>query len=69
MTGAGEESWELTPRRPWRGTPHLLRVDPALEDVAGNSVGRVFDRDLSRFEDPPSPAGQVTVPFRPACPA
>jgi hypothetical protein len=35
----------------WASGPHQLVVDPVLEDLAGNSVSRVFDRDLSRSED------------------
>jgi hypothetical protein len=65
-TGSREQSWQLTPDQSWQHTSHLLSVDPALEDVAGNSVARVFDRDLSRPEDRPRPAGPVTVPFRPS---
>jgi len=40
-------------------------VDPALEDLAGNSVSRVFDRDLTRPEDEPRETGPVVVTFRP----
>jgi hypothetical protein len=63
--GAGEQSWQLVPRRAWALGPHQLIVDPALEDVAGNSVSRVFDRDLSRPEDEPRQARPVTLAFRP----
>ena len=31
-------------------------VDPRLEDLAGNSIARVFDRDLERDEAPADPA-------------
>ena len=44
---AGERSWAFTPDQPWRGARHELLVDTALEDLGGNSVTRVFDRDLS----------------------
>jgi hypothetical protein len=43
--------------RQWVFTPSVgvvgleLRVDSRLEDLAGNSVRRVFDRDLERAED------------------
>jgi hypothetical protein len=63
--GPEERSWRLVPSRPWRPGLHRLVVDPVLEDVAGNSVSRVFDRDLGRPEDDPRPPGPVTVPFRP----
>ncbi len=67
-TGPGESSWRLRPRRPWSAGEHHLVVDPVLEDVAGNSVSRVFDRDLGSTGDD----GQVRLGapgpllFRPA---
>jgi hypothetical protein len=63
--GAGEQSWQLAPRRAWVPGPHQLTVDPILEDLAGNSVSRVFDRDLTRSEDRPRQARPVTLTFRP----
>jgi hypothetical protein len=63
--GHEERSWQLTPDRAWARGDHQLIVDPVLEDLAGNSVSRVFDRDLSRPEDQPRPARPVTVGFRP----
>ncbi len=46
-------SWALAPERPWAAASYQLIVDPVLEDIAGNSVRRVFDRDLDRREDDP----------------
>ncbi len=66
LIGAGEGHWQLVPSQPWAPGPHQLIVDPALEDLAGNSVSRVFDRDLTRQEDQPRPARPVSVSFRPA---
>jgi hypothetical protein len=63
--GAGEQSWQLAPRRAWARGSHQLIVDPVLEDLAGNSVSRVFDRDLSRPEDEPRQARPVSVLFQP----
>ena len=63
--GPEERSWRLAPREAWAPGSHLLVVDPVLEDVAGNSVSRVFDRDLTRSEDQPREARPVTVTFRP----
>lgn len=37
--------WSFVPNEPWRAGSHELHVDAALEDVAGNSVARVFDAD------------------------
>ena len=33
-------------------------IGPRLEDLAGSSVARVFDRDLERDEAPPDPASE-----------
>jgi hypothetical protein len=52
-------------RRTWAFGSHQLIVDPVLEDLAGNSVSRVFDRDLARTADQPRRAWPVTVRFRP----
>jgi len=64
-TGPGEQSWQLVPGRAWAATAHQLIVEPVLEDLAGNSVSRVFDRDLTRPEDQSRPARPVTIAFRP----
>jgi hypothetical protein len=58
LAGPQERSWQLTPARPWSPGVHSLVVDPVLEDVAGNSVSRVFDRDLA--EDTPDESQPVT---------
>ena len=63
--GPEERSWRLTPRQPWAAGPHQLVVDPVLEDLAGNSVSRVFDRDLARAQDDPRLARPAAVTFRP----
>jgi hypothetical protein len=64
-TGTEERSWRWTPRQAWAPGPHQLVVDPILEDLAGNSVSRVFDRDLTRREDDPRQSQAVTLKFRP----
>lgn len=62
--GVGERSWTFTPDLPWSAGEHVLRVDPVLEDVAGNSVTRVFDRDLAEPTD--RPGGRTELRFSPA---
>jgi hypothetical protein len=55
--GQGETSWVYHPAHSWSAGEYRLLVDPVLEDLAGNSVRRVFDRDLNRPEHrPPIPA-------------
>lgn len=65
VLGPEERSWRLVPEAAWAPAAHQLLVDPVLEDLAGNSVSRVFDRDLSRREDDPHGDRPVTVAFRP----
>ena len=60
--GAGEKSWRFHPDQPWEAAAYTLAVDPVLEDLAGNSLTRVFDRDLERAEDAP-PRGPEPVLF------
>ena len=41
-----------------------LVVDTTLEDLAGNSVARVFDRELADPDHDPIAAKTVTLEFR-----
>ena len=61
--GPGERSWRFEPRSPWEEGTHLVIVDPRLEDLAGNSLIRVFDRDLMVAEDEPTDARHVAIDF------
>jgi hypothetical protein len=53
----GATWWRVTP------APDMVDVDTALEDVAGNSIRRVFDRDLTRREDDPLDDSHITLAF------
>ena len=61
--GPGDTSWRFTPTDPWAAGRHALVVDPSLEDLAGNSLARVFDRDLTEPGDPMSTTQPVSVDF------
>lgn len=41
-----ETQWMFIPESPWSAEEFLLKVDTALEDVAGNRVGKPFDVDV-----------------------
>ena len=43
---AHETRWRFTPSAPWQSGSHTLVIDMALEDLAGNRIGRPFDVDL-----------------------
>jgi hypothetical protein len=59
--GPGEAQWVFTPAVPWPAEACALRVDAALEDLAGNSVRRVFDRDLRLAQDDPLAVTEVVL--------
>jgi hypothetical protein len=64
---AGEWSWTFTPASTWSPSAYTLTVAPELEDVAGNSVTRVFDRDITNPDHRPRPAEptQLSLAGRP----
>jgi hypothetical protein len=65
--GEGQEAWSWLPAAPWAEGPHELVVDTRLEDLAGNAVARVFDREVT--VDPAVDVGPtVVLPFRPVSP-
>ena len=41
-----ETRWTFQPSQPWRAGRYDLVIDMALEDLAGNRIGRPFDVDL-----------------------
>ena len=61
-----ERSWSFTPAEPWAAGHHTLVVDAMLEDTAGNSVRRVFDRDLTDDMQSPDAVDHAAVEFLPA---
>ena len=63
-TGPGETSWLFRPVSPWTEGKHRLFVERQLEDLAGNSPVRVFDRDMTEVEEQPAPTGPLAVEFR-----
>jgi hypothetical protein len=65
---SGEQCWRFEPYTAWESGRYRLVVEPSLEDLAGNSCLRVFDRDLLRAEDTPGRIGQITLEFTGAHP-
>jgi len=62
-------SWSFVPHRPWGHEVQAIVVDEILEDLAGNSVRRVFDHDLDAGPPSgPSQGGHAVVRFVPAPP-
>ncbi len=65
LWGAQGVEWHFTPAQPWRsGEPLTLIIDPALEDLAGNTTQKPFEVDIS--EPPPPPrADRLRITLRP----
>lgn len=60
-----EREWRYTPEAPWPAGPQSIRIDTALEDLAGNKVGRPFDVDTFDRVTVRTLRGEVTLPFHP----
>ena len=43
--GSGETRWEFRPLAPWKPGIHEVCAENSLEDLAGNSLGRLFEVD------------------------
>ncbi len=56
--------WVFTPAKPLPPGRYELRIDPTLEDIAGNRLGRPFDVDVAM-----RPASGVTTTLRFEIPA
>jgi hypothetical protein len=41
-----ETHWSFSPKQPWQAGHYHLTADTALEDLAGNSIGRPFEVDV-----------------------
>jgi hypothetical protein len=59
----GESAWRFAPATPWSVGSHALVIDGMLEDLAGNSVTRVFDRELRNPAHDPLRVDHVQLDF------
>lgn len=49
--GAEERAWYFTPHNSWDDDEYTIRVDPVLEDIAGNRMTGLFDRPVDADQD------------------
>lgn len=63
--GKDECSWSFQPKEHWQAAPYRIVVDDRLEDTAGNTPRRPFDRDLRAVE---APAQVLELNFQPRRP-
>lgn len=45
---SNESQWRFKPTEPWLPGKYKLIIETRLEDLAGNNLNRLFDRDLER---------------------
>jgi hypothetical protein len=56
-----ERRWELAPEQPWVPGRYTIVIDPVLEDLAGNNLRRLFDREGTAPSA--APQDEITLPF------
>lgn len=61
--GDEERSWTLMPHQPWKSGQHQVTIPTAIEDLAGNNIGRAFEVDLTANPPPRLTNSVVQIPF------
>ncbi len=59
----GDRRWSFAPATPWPPGGYVVRVAPSLEDLAGNSLSRLFDEPLDADRIGVPEMQPVTLPF------
>lgn len=59
-----ETVWRFTPAQPWRRGTYSLTFDTALEDLAGNRIGRAFDVEATGKPQRKTARQTRRIPFR-----
>lgn len=62
-TAEHEAEWRFTPQEPWRPGNYKLIVDTAIEDLAGNHVGQLFDIDVFEHVTEKIETKTMSLPF------
>jgi hypothetical protein len=65
----GEMRWRFTPSRAWLPGRFTLVIDTSLEDLAGNSIARPFEVDVTRKIEGAARADTFTISFEIKSPA
>jgi hypothetical protein len=61
--GKGEATWQFTPREAWTAGAYNLVAFAALEDLAGNRIGRAFEVDQFDRADSSAEPERTLIPF------
>ncbi|MCH8020726.1 hypothetical protein IH785_12785 [candidate division KSB1 bacterium] len=59
-----EMRWEFIPDSPWASGNYSVAVNTALEDLAGNNLNSVFDRELAHSRPQIETGGLAKIHFR-----
>ncbi len=51
VTIKNDQIWEFIPYKPWHDGMYQLQVNTRLEDLAGNNINRLFDRDIRKDKE------------------
>lgn len=43
-----ESTWSFIPNQPWEAGNYQVEIEARLEDLAGNNLNRLFDRDIQK---------------------
>ena len=60
---ANETKLRFIPAEPWKPADYMIHVEARLEDLAGNNLNRLFDKDLSKADND-DPRKVYTIKFR-----
>jgi hypothetical protein len=58
-----ERRWTFVPINPWRQGGYKLVIQPTIEDLAGNNIGKPFDVDKLAAIRKRSGSSAVTLAF------
>lgn len=50
-----EQEWVFRPEQKWKSGTYVIRADARIEDLAGNNLNKLFDRETSKSEDAERP--------------
>ncbi|GAB4143891.1 MAG: hypothetical protein Tsb009_15290 [Planctomycetaceae bacterium] len=59
-----ETRWRFTPSKAWQAGSYRIQIDTALEDRAGNSIGRPFERSLIQPAQPRKERKTLSLSFQ-----
>jgi hypothetical protein len=62
--GEAETRWRFTPQSPWGVGEYRIAIGAELEDLAGNSVARPFEVDLTGPISKRVDTEKIYLPFR-----